>query len=90
MEYKDPKEEEWEKFQKMIQVESKVQDKPFSFPQGQLMMGKIHLKCNHMVNINVLDFFEILGISCDHQGKIEDKIFFCFPMGFLSYDCLNF
>ena len=36
--------------------------------------GKIHLKCNSMVNINLLDFFEILGISCCHQGKIWDKI----------------
>ena len=40
------------------------------------IIGKIHLKCNHMVNINLLDFFEILGISCGHQGKIWDKIFF--------------
>ena len=46
----------------------------------QLMQtGKIHLKCNHMVNINLLDFFEILGISCGHQGKIWDKFFFDLP-----------
>ena len=28
--------------------------------EQQELPGKIHLKCNHMVNINLLDFFEIL------------------------------
>ena len=47
-------------------------------------------KNNAQFEINLLDFFEILGISCGHQGKIWDKTFSGFAMGFLSYGCLKF
>ena len=38
-------------------------------------------KKNAESEINLLDFFEILGISCGHQGKAWDKIFFSIHQG---------
>ena len=46
---------------------------------ANLHAGIFHVKCNQKnakFEINLLDFFEILGISCGHQGKIGDKNFF--------------
>ena len=45
----------------------------------KIIVGIFHVKCNQKnakFEINLLDFSEIFGISCGHQGKIWDKFFF--------------